>query len=63
MCVEDVRDGQRLLASALNEHVWSIRRINQDGHAGVPISQQISEVPVTTRTNLFEYKRHEYSSP
>jgi hypothetical protein len=56
--VDDVRDGQALLARSLDKHVRRIGGIDQDGAAGIAIADQVPEIAVATRANLFEDQLH-----
>ena len=58
VCVDDVGDRQSLVAGALDERFGRVRRVDQHALSGVPVAEQVAEVPVAAGTDLFEDELH-----
>jgi hypothetical protein len=58
MRVDHVRHGQALVRCAGDEHVWRVRRIDQDSAPGGAIPEEIPKVPIAAGADLFEDKLH-----
>ena len=58
MCIDDVRDRQPLVLAALDERFGRVRRVDQHALPGVPVAEQVAEVPVAAGADLFEDELH-----
>src|SRR5262249_47108647 len=58
MRVDDVRDRQPLVGSALDECVRRVRRVDQHALSSLAVAEKVPEVPVAASTKLFEDELH-----
>ena len=56
--VEHVGDGQPLFTGAVHVGGRRERRIDQHGHFGVPVAEEIAEVAIAARPDLLEHQLH-----
>ena len=54
VCVDDMRDRQPLVPGTLDERFGRVRRVDQHALLGVPVAEQVAEVPVAAGSDLFE---------
>ena len=56
--VDNVRHAEVLLPRALHQHLWGVRRVDQDRDLRLPVAEQVAKVAIASCADLFEDERH-----